>query len=82
MVYLLATTGSGAGDRLLREYQKWGREPGEQAGVAGDAEEVARAVDEFARAGAGTVVLQPTADEPDMAGYARFVAQQVRPLVR
>ena len=82
VVYLLATTGSGAGDRLLREYQKWGREPGEQAGVAGDAEEVARAVDEFARAGAGTVVLQPTADEPDMAGFARFVAQQVRPLVR
>jgi alkanesulfonate monooxygenase SsuD/methylene tetrahydromethanopterin reductase-like flavin-dependent oxidoreductase (luciferase family) len=82
VVYLLAATGSSAGDRLQREYQRWGLQPGEQAGVAGTADEVARAVGEFARAGAGTVVLQPTADEPDMAGFARFVGQQVRPLVR
>ena len=33
------------------------------------------------RAGAGTVVFQPTADEPDMVGFARFVAREVRPLV-
>jgi hypothetical protein len=82
VVYLLAATGPGAGGRLLRENQKWGLEPGERAGVAGEADEVARAVGEFAREGAGTVVLQPTADELDMAGFARFVAQQVRPLVR
>jgi alkanesulfonate monooxygenase SsuD/methylene tetrahydromethanopterin reductase-like flavin-dependent oxidoreductase (luciferase family) len=82
VVYLMAATGSGAEDRLLRECQRWGFEPGERTAVAGDADEVARAVGEFARAGAGTVVLQPTADEPDMAGFARFVAQQVRPLVR
>jgi alkanesulfonate monooxygenase SsuD/methylene tetrahydromethanopterin reductase-like flavin-dependent oxidoreductase (luciferase family) len=82
VVYLLAATGPGAQDRLWREYQRWGLEPGKQAGVAGDADDVARAVGEFARAGAGTVVLQPTTDEPDMAGFARFVAQQVRPLVK
>ena len=82
VVYLLAATGPGAEDRLLREYQRWGLEPGKQAGVAGDADEVARAVGELARAGAGTVVLQPTTDDPDMAGFARFVAQQVRPLVK
>ncbi|HTW10743.1 MAG TPA: LLM class flavin-dependent oxidoreductase [Acidimicrobiales bacterium] len=82
VVYLLAATGPGAEDRLLREYQKWGFGPGERVGVAGDADEVARAIGEFVRAGAGTVVLQPTADEPDMAGFARFVARQVRPLVR
>jgi alkanesulfonate monooxygenase SsuD/methylene tetrahydromethanopterin reductase-like flavin-dependent oxidoreductase (luciferase family) len=82
VVYLLAATGSGAADRLRREYQKWGLEPSERAGVAGDANEVARVVGEFARAGAGTVVLQPTQDEPDVSVFARFVAQQVRPLVR
>ena len=82
VVYLLAATGPGAEDRLLREYQRWGLEPGKQAGVAGDAYEVARAVGELARAGAGTVVLQPTTDEPDMAEFARFVARQVRPLVK
>ena len=82
VVYLLAATGLGAGERLGREYERWGLEPGKQAGVAGDADEVARAVDELAQAGAGTVVLQPTTDEPDMAGFARFVAQQVRPLVK
>jgi alkanesulfonate monooxygenase SsuD/methylene tetrahydromethanopterin reductase-like flavin-dependent oxidoreductase (luciferase family) len=85
VVYLLAATSPGAQDRLWREYQLWGLEPGKEAGVAGvagDADEVARAAGEFARAGAGTVVLQPTTDEPDMAGFARFVAQQVRPLVK
>ncbi len=81
VVYLLAATGPGAGERLGREYERSGLEPGKQAGVAGDADEVARAVGELARAGAGTVVLQPTTDEPDMAGFARFVAQEVRPLV-
>ena len=79
---LAGATGPGAQDRLMREYQRWGLEPGKQAGVAGNADEIARAVGECARAGAGTVVLQPTTDEPDMAGFARFVAQQVRPLVK
>jgi alkanesulfonate monooxygenase SsuD/methylene tetrahydromethanopterin reductase-like flavin-dependent oxidoreductase (luciferase family) len=79
--YLLAATGPGAGERLTRQYQQWGLSPGEGVGVAGDAFELARAVDEWAHAGAGTVVLQPTGDEPDMAGFARFVAREVRPLV-
>jgi len=40
-------------------------------------------VRELAAAGAGatTVVLQPTADEPDPEGFVRFAAEQVRPLV-
>ncbi len=32
-------------------------------------------------AGAGTVVLQPTADEPDPEGFVRFAAEEVRPLL-
>jgi len=34
-----------------------------------------------ADAGADTVVLQPTADDPDPEGFMRFVAREVRPLV-
>ena len=32
-------------------------------------------------AGADTVVLQPTKDEPDLGEFIRFVAQDVRPLL-
>jgi hypothetical protein len=35
----------------------------------------------LAEAGADTVVLQTTADDPDPAAYLRFVAEEVRPLV-
>lgn len=50
-------------------------------GVAGDAAEVAKAVRRLADAGADTVILQPTADEPDPEGFIRFAAGEVRPLV-
>ncbi|HEX4361893.1 MAG TPA: LLM class flavin-dependent oxidoreductase [Pseudonocardia sp.] len=56
-------------------------EPDAEVGVAGDAAAVAGAVKRLADAGAHTVVLQPTADEPDPEGFVRFVAEQVRPLV-
>ena len=82
VVYLLAATGPGAAERLMHEYQQWGFQPGEGVGVAGDALEVAQAMEEFARAGADTIVLQPTADEPDMAGFTRFIGRDVGPLVR
>jgi hypothetical protein len=43
---------------------------------------MAAAVRRYADAGAHTVVLQPTMDEPDVEGFVRFVGQQVDPLVR
>jgi alkanesulfonate monooxygenase SsuD/methylene tetrahydromethanopterin reductase-like flavin-dependent oxidoreductase (luciferase family) len=81
VVYLLAATGAGAVDRLRAELaaEGLGSEPG--VGVAGDAVAVAGAVRRLAEAGADTVVLQPTADEPDPEGFVRFAAQEVRPLV-
>jgi alkanesulfonate monooxygenase SsuD/methylene tetrahydromethanopterin reductase-like flavin-dependent oxidoreductase (luciferase family) len=82
VVYLLAATGADARERLARQRQKWGMDPGQAQGVAGDAHDLARAVEEWARAGADTVVVQPVEDEPDMAGFARFIAEEVRPLVR
>ncbi|MCB5906956.1 LLM class flavin-dependent oxidoreductase [Streptomyces pinistramenti] len=80
-VYLHAATGPGAESRLRAALA-----PGEDGvppglGVAGDAAACARAVQRLADAGAGTVVLQPTADEPDPEGFVRFVARQVRPLM-
>ncbi len=79
-VYLLAATGPGAAERLQADLASWGRDPA-QVGVAGDAQAVADAVLRWADAGADTVVLQPTADDPDPEGFMHFVARDVRPLV-
>jgi len=79
VVYLLAATGDGAADRLEVERRSW--KLGQRQGVAGDAAAVADAVVRYGAAGADTVVLQPTVDDPDPEGFVRFVAEQVRPLV-
>src|SRR6266508_1120610 len=79
-VYLLAATGPEARQRLHAEVRSFGGDPAE-VGVAGDAEAVADAVRRWAEAGADSVILQPTADDPDPEGFIRFVALQVRPLV-
>ena len=81
IVYLLAATGAGAAERLEAERRREGDGAIPGPGVAGDAREVARAVQRHAQAGADTVVLQPTVDEPDPEGFVRFVADDVRPLV-
>ncbi|MGY1578235.1 LLM class flavin-dependent oxidoreductase [Streptomyces sp. MN13] len=81
VVYLLTATGADASDRLRAELVAEGLADVPGLGVAGDAAEVAGAVRRLADAGADTVVLQPTADEPDPEGFVRFAAQQVRPLV-
>lgn len=81
VVYLLTATGAGAPDRLRDELADEGLESVADLGVAGDAGAVAEAVERLAEAGADTVVLQPTGDEPDPEGFVRFVAEEVRPLV-
>ncbi|MEU9605370.1 LLM class flavin-dependent oxidoreductase [Streptomyces sp. NPDC048057] len=80
VIYLHAATGPGAADRLRAELDRWDVDP-TGLGVAGDAAAVAEAVQRLAEAGADTVVLQPTADEPDPEGFLRFTAEEVRPLV-
>jgi alkanesulfonate monooxygenase SsuD/methylene tetrahydromethanopterin reductase-like flavin-dependent oxidoreductase (luciferase family) len=82
IVYLHAATGPGCAERLENELRGWGRAATPDLGVAGDAAAVAAAVRRWADAGADTVVLQPTADDPDHEGFVRFVAEDVRPLVR
>ncbi|MFJ9345984.1 LLM class flavin-dependent oxidoreductase [Streptomyces sp. NPDC101237] len=81
VVYLLTATGPGAAARLRAELAAGGTEPVPGPGVAGDAGAVAEAVRRLAEAGADTVILQPTADEPDPEGFVRFTAEEVRPLV-
>ncbi|MFC9505625.1 LLM class flavin-dependent oxidoreductase [Streptomyces sp. NPDC057002] len=81
VVYLLTATGAGAAERLRAELADEGLESVPDLGVAGDAGAVAKAVERLAEAGADTVVLQPTGDEPDPEGFVRFVAEEVRPLV-
>ncbi|MFI6250530.1 LLM class flavin-dependent oxidoreductase [Streptomyces sp. NPDC051016] len=81
VVYLLTATGPDAADRLRAELVAEGLEPVPDLGVAGDADAVAKAVQRLAEAGADSVVLQPTADEPDPEGFVRFTAEEVRPLV-
>ncbi|MFF4030048.1 LLM class flavin-dependent oxidoreductase [Streptomyces sviceus] len=81
VVYLLTATGPDATARLRAELTDEGFADVPDLGVAGDADAVAKAVQRLVDAGADTVVLQPTADEPDPEGFVRFVAQDVRPLV-
>ncbi|MFK0158886.1 LLM class flavin-dependent oxidoreductase [Streptomyces sp. NPDC090493] len=81
VVYLLTATGADGPARLRAERVAEGLESVPDLGVAGDAGAVAKAVQRLAEAGADTVVLQPTADEPDPEGFVRFTAEEVRPLV-
>ncbi|MCX4611483.1 LLM class flavin-dependent oxidoreductase [Streptomyces mirabilis] len=81
VVYLHTTTGPDAAARLRAEIEANGEDPLPEHGVAGDAGAVAKAVQRLAEAGADTVVLQPTADEPDPEAFVRFAAEEVRPLI-
>ncbi|MCP2169784.1 LLM class flavin-dependent oxidoreductase [Goodfellowiella coeruleoviolacea] len=82
VVYFHAATGPDAAERLAAELAGHGyAAPAEQVGAAGDADTIAAAVHRLVAAGADSVVLQPTPDEPDPEGFARFVGEQVRPRV-
>ncbi|MER5791060.1 LLM class flavin-dependent oxidoreductase [Streptomyces sp. NPDC001980] len=81
VVYLLTATGPDGPARLRAELVAEGLESVPDLGVAGDAGAVGKAVQRLVEAGADTVILQPTADEPDPEGFVRFTAEEVRPLV-
>ncbi|MEU0950870.1 LLM class flavin-dependent oxidoreductase [Streptomyces niveus] len=77
VVYLHTATGPAGAERLRAELDATGL----PHGVAGPAAAVAEAVQALVEAGADTVVLQPTPDEPDPEGFIRFTAAEVSPLV-
>jgi alkanesulfonate monooxygenase SsuD/methylene tetrahydromethanopterin reductase-like flavin-dependent oxidoreductase (luciferase family) len=77
----IVTTGPGARERLDRELPLWGKAPGEDVGVAGDAAEIAASLLRLGEFGVTSVAVHPTADEPDLLGFVRFLGEQVRPLL-
>jgi alkanesulfonate monooxygenase SsuD/methylene tetrahydromethanopterin reductase-like flavin-dependent oxidoreductase (luciferase family) len=81
VVYLHAATGPDAAARMAAERERWGYDDDSDVTVIGGASDVAEAVARWADAGAATVVLQPTPDDPDPARFVQFVASEVRPLV-
>jgi alkanesulfonate monooxygenase SsuD/methylene tetrahydromethanopterin reductase-like flavin-dependent oxidoreductase (luciferase family) len=81
VVYVHAATGADADARLEAERVRWGYTTMADVAVRGGADEIAAGIKRWADAGANTVVLQPTPDDPDPEGFVRFVAQRVRPLV-
>ncbi|MGW0827460.1 LLM class flavin-dependent oxidoreductase [Streptomyces sp. NPDC002845] len=81
VVYLLTATGPDGPTRLKAELDAEGLASVPDLGVAGDAGAVAEAAQRLADAGADTVILQPTADEPAPESFIRFTAEEVRPLV-
>ncbi|NUO60129.1 MAG: LLM class flavin-dependent oxidoreductase [Hamadaea sp.] len=81
VVYLHAATGPDAAVRLEAERIRWGYDSLDDVAVLGDAATVAAGVRRWAEAGATTIVLQPTPDDPDPEGFMRFVAQDVKALL-
>ncbi len=79
--YLPAATGPDARERIVRHIDHWKDGSTFESTAFGDAATVAETVRRYADAGAETVVLQPTLDEPDPEGYVRFAAE-VAALVR
>jgi alkanesulfonate monooxygenase SsuD/methylene tetrahydromethanopterin reductase-like flavin-dependent oxidoreductase (luciferase family) len=82
VAYVMAAHGAEGQGRLDAEYDDWKIDASLDVGVAGDAAAIAAAVDRWAAAGASSVVLQPTGDEPDLDDFMRFAGQDVGPLIR
>jgi alkanesulfonate monooxygenase SsuD/methylene tetrahydromethanopterin reductase-like flavin-dependent oxidoreductase (luciferase family) len=78
VMFLPAATGPGAAERLAEQQRRYDMD---DPGVSGDAATIAAGVRRWADAGADTVVLQPTPDEPDPEAFVRFVAEEVKPLL-
>ena len=80
-VYVFAATGLGADQRMADELRTESQDPADDVAIVGDADAIAAGVTRWAQAGADAVILQPTADEPDIEGFIRVVAEQVGPRV-
>jgi alkanesulfonate monooxygenase SsuD/methylene tetrahydromethanopterin reductase-like flavin-dependent oxidoreductase (luciferase family) len=82
VVYLHAATGPDADERLAAELKLWDEPPLAEYANGVTAESVAQAVRNLVDAGADTVVLEHTSEDPDMVAFVRFAATEVRPLVK
>lgn len=81
VAHLMVTRGPDAAALLVGELADW-PEPSRTAGIAAaDAAEVAAAIDRVAALGATTVLVHSVGAEPDPAGYATWIGDEVVPLV-
>ena len=78
---LITATGPSAAERADAELRRWLRKPSPDMVAVGDARSIAASIRRRAGLGAGTIVLQPTADEPDQEALIGFLGTEVKSLV-
>lgn len=78
---ILVATGDDAEERVRADLAAVDNEPAPGRAVTGSAAEIADGIRQHARLGATTVVVVPTADEPDVAGLVELLGREVRPLL-
>jgi 5,10-methylenetetrahydromethanopterin reductase len=78
---LTGATGLGSRERVDRELAAWGMTGGPDVGLAGSAADFADRIRALAGSGVTSVAVQPTRDEPDLEVFARFLGEEVRPLL-
>ncbi|MFG6491358.1 LLM class flavin-dependent oxidoreductase [Microbacterium sp. P03] len=79
VVFVIAAFGQDdARARVRTDLQRWETEPDPSLDVAGSPARVADAVLRFARAGATSVILQPTGDESDLGAFYSGVGEVSR----
>ncbi len=66
---------------MAAECERWGHTNVDDVSVVGDAAAIAAGARRWIDAGADTVVFQPTPDDPDLEGFIRLIAREVRPLI-
>ncbi len=79
--YAYGVIGDDAEARLTQILGDLPDDPELRRGACGNAAEIAEAIRRWNQAGAGTVVLRPPEDDPDIEGYIRFVGEEVCPLL-
>jgi alkanesulfonate monooxygenase SsuD/methylene tetrahydromethanopterin reductase-like flavin-dependent oxidoreductase (luciferase family) len=86
VAFVPAATGPDAAERLRGATAEWGLDLPDEAALAeycawGGAEQLADGLRRFVGAGATSIVVQPTKDDPDREGLAAFLGEEVRPLL-
>ena len=76
---LIVATGENADERFRAEAPLWGKQPGDQIGVAGDAATIADYLHRLGEMGVTSVAFETTQDVTDQVGFIRFIGEEVLP---